>query len=137
MTGDPKINGDRHQMAGEDVEYSASNSGEEFEKCLNLLLGVNEQGTKLRKDLKDDLSNSINKLREIYNYLVKKITGQEKLIKEFERRTETSKPTSRQETSGRKTYAEVVCPEQKRGKDSKQFNITIKVKDKLQSILKK
>ena len=67
-------------MAGEDIENSAGNSGEEFEKCLNLLLGVNEQGTKLKRDLKDD-----NKLWEIYNNLINKITGQEKLIKELER----------------------------------------------------
>lgn len=105
-------------------------SAGDFENLLNVLLAVNEQSTKLRKDLKDDITTSVSKLREAYNDLISQIAAKDILIKDLEREISQAKNRTPVESSvnRRMLYSEVVTVQQQRQVETKKFNVIVKAK---------
>ena len=120
------------------VNKMAATPSGEFENYLNILLGVKEKSTKLRGDLKEDITTAVSKLREIYNNLAEKLISQDQRIKDLQKQLSCRQATNiTKPYTGSQPYAEVLksqterrSNEQRWKEEPKQYNIIVKAKNK-------
>ena len=106
--------------------------GDGFERCLEILQEVMDESGRMRRDLKDKVIFSMNKLREIFNIMTKESIEKEKEIANLNKQITKGENTTTASTSteGQRKYSDMVKSNRQSPEKTKTFKIIVKSKKK-------